>query len=334
MLPALAALRRRYQDAKITVITNCQLWDHRGAKEVLEPSPFKDRLLVLDDHPVQRDRFSFHMDAEKFKEIECDLFVNLSPFGNRGWFGAVVREMIFAKKLRAEYAVGFSMSTYSRWGIFNRVRYRLIKNEPRRSQEVLRKLGISLIENEDLLSHDIAARASVLKKIKEHGGNAESLFVINPGGKFSVQCWPADRFGIIANYVAEKYHSNVILTGVASERDIAEKIGKEAARSVINLVGETTISELVELLRLARACITNDTGTMHISGMIGIPTVALFTARFSPMHWFPAGKRVISIFSLIDCKFCYEDACQTKECLNAIEVDDVIEALEKVLSEG
>src|SRR4030042_4240951 len=79
MLPALAALRRRYPAATITIITNCQIWGQEGAMGLLEPSPFKDRLIVIDDNPVQRKGFKFVMDSEKCKGIKCDLFVNLSP---------------------------------------------------------------------------------------------------------------------------------------------------------------------------------------------------------------------------------------------------------------
>lgn len=334
MLPALAALRRRYQDAKITVITNCQIWDQQGAREVLELSPFMERLIILDDHPVQRHSFRFSMDSEKLNGIGCDLFVNLSPFGNRGWFGAVVREMIFAKKLGAHYAIGFQMSTYSRKGIFNRVQHYFIKNEPRRSEEILRKLGLKPNYNEDLFPKDTAAKQSVLKKLEDYGLSNQSLFVINPGSKFEVKCWPSERFIEIIRWIKQQYDAVIALTGIASERDLAEKIKRESGDYVVNLTGETTIKELVELLRSAKGCVTNDTGTMHISAMLGIPTVALFTVRLSPTHWLPVGKRVISIFSLTDCKYCYDDACQTKECLSAIEVADVIEAFERVLNEG
>ena len=332
MLPALAALRRRYQDAKITVVTNCQMWDQQGAKGVLEPSPFSNHLIILNDHPVQREGFSFHMIPKKFEGLQCDLFVNLSPFGNRGWFGAVVREMIFAKKIRAQYAIGFHMSTYSRKGLFNEVQHYFVKNEPRRSEEVLKRLGLSPAYHEDLLPKNNVARESVIKKLDEHNMNNKSLFVINAGAKLEAKCWPSERFAEAAKWVRRKYDAAVVLTGIAAERDISEKIKKELGNSVINLTGETTINELVELLRLAKACITNDTGTMHISDMVGIPTVALFTTRLSPTHWLPAGDKVISLFSLPGCKYCYDDSCQTRECLNAIEVEDVIEALEKVLS--
>jgi len=331
MLPALAALRRRYQTAKITIVTNCQIWDQEGAKSVLEPSPFKDRLIVVDDHPVQRKGLKFLMDSEKFKGIECDLFVNLSPFGNRGWFGAVVREMIFAKKLGAQYAIGFRMSTYSRKGIFNEVQLHFVKNEPRRSKEVLEKLVLLPVENEDLFSHDNSAKNAILKKVIGRGCTPSSLFVMNPGAKFKSKCWPAERFGEVANYVINKYQANVVLTGTNDERNVAEEIVRKTNDKVINLAGETTIQELVELLRIAVGCITNDTGTMHIAAMIRTPTVAIFSTRHSPSHWLSIGGRIISVFSLSDCCYCYDDFCESLECLNKIKVEDVLRSLDDVL---
>jgi ADP-heptose:LPS heptosyltransferase len=333
MLPALAALRRRYKSSKITVITNCQIWDQQGARGVLELSLLKDRLIVLDDHPVQRKGFRFLMDSAKFKGIPCDLFVNLSPFGNRGWFGAVVREMIFARKLGAQYAIGFRMSTYSRKGMFNKVQLHFVKNEPRRSKDVLQKLGLRPIENEDLFPHDSVAKETVLNKVTEHSDNPATLLVINPGAKFESKCWPVDRFAKVANYLIDRYKVCIVVTGNADERKIGEMIVKATDSKAINLAGKTTLQELVELLRCANGCVTNDTGVMHISSMIGTPTVAIFSLRLTPTHWLPVGKSIISLFSLETCKYCYDDTCQTKECLNAIEAEDVIKTLEKLLCE-
>lgn len=40
MLPALVVIRKRYRAATITVITNCEIWDHEAAIGVPEPSLF------------------------------------------------------------------------------------------------------------------------------------------------------------------------------------------------------------------------------------------------------------------------------------------------------
>jgi len=330
MLPALAALRRRYKQAKITVITNCQIWDRQGAIGVLEPSVYKDSLIVLNEDPVQRRGLRLWVDGTKFEETQCDLFVNLSPFGNRGRIGAVVREMIFAKKLGAKHAIGFRMSTYSRKGIFNKVQYRFVKNEPRRSREILKELGLKPVENEDLLPHDEAAKESILKKINRDGRDNRPIIVINPGAKFESKCWPPEYFAETAKWIYQEYHSNVIVTGTAPEKEIAERIVRSSGDFVTNLAGRTTIQELIELLRISRSCVTNDTGTMHIAAMVKTRTVGIFSARYSPSHWLPKGSNIISIFSLPECRDCYKEQCDTVECLKSVRVENVVKALDKM----
>ncbi len=332
MLPALAALRRRYRRAKITLITNCQIWHKNGANEVLGHSPYKDNLIILDDHPIQRKGIKFLIDDSKFNGIKCELFVNLSPFGNRGWIGAVVREMIFAKKLGAKYAIGFRMSTYSRRNIFNKVQHHFVRNEPRRSGEVLKEIGLKPVEDEDLLAHDPVARESILNKIRDVERDNRPIFVINPGGKFQAKCWPTEYFGSVARWLSEHYGATVAITGINDERDIADEVEKETSNGAINLAGKTTIQELVELLRMANGCITNDTGTMHIAAMVGVPTVAIFSMRFSPTHWLPVGDRVVSIFSFENCSFCYKDECTDTRCLKNIETEYVLQGLKELLS--
>lgn len=330
MLPALAALRRRYPRAKITVVTNCQMWDQEAARGVLQPSPYKDRLIILGEDPVQRNGFRFILN-ERLTNVSCDLFVNLSPFGNRGWIGAVAREMIFAKKLGSTHAVGYKFHSLSRRGKFNSLHHLFVNNEPSRSRDVLRALGIAPVTNEDLFPRLVEVRRTLLKKIGEKVRDAESFFIMNPGAKFSSKCWPVDRFGEVSRWLHNQYRCYVIITGTPEERSLGDAVVAAAGEYAINLAGETTIQELVELLRLSKGCVTNDTGTMHISAMVGVPTVALFTLRHSPVHWLPAGRNVISLFSEIDCIYCYSDDCKKPACLEGIRVEDVTHALQDIL---
>jgi ADP-heptose:LPS heptosyltransferase len=331
MLPALAAIRRKYRDAHITVISNCQIWEGRGASEVLAPSRFMDRLIIISDYPVERLGFKLVFNRHLFPDVECDLFINLSPFGNRGWIGAVIKELIFAYRLGASYAVGFHIASYSRKNWFNGVKHYFLQNEPRRSCRILNELGLTPIKGEDLFEKDIEAKESVVNKLRAQGWDGRPLYIINPGAKFMSKCWPAKRFGKIAGHIAASYGGLSVITGINSEREIAEEVVRASGVKVVNLAGLTSIQELVELLRLANGCITNDTGTMHIAAMIGAPTVAIFSVRQSPTHWFPIGQNVISLFSTLNCMFCYDDGCVKINCLKMIETRHVMDALEKLL---
>lgn len=332
LLPALAALRARWPEARITVVTHHQEWGREGAAGVLEPSPFKDDLVLLDRDPVLRSGWQLCLD-ERLSGLRADLFVNLSPFGNRGWLGAVVRELAFARKLGARRAVGFRMATWSRGRLFDRVQWRLVRNEPRRARDVLAELRLKPSEKRDLMPRDEAERTRLEELIRERGGNAGAFVVLHSGAKFAAKCWPAGRYAELGAWIADRYGATPVLTGSAGERDAAQRIVRAAAVPMVNLAGETTLTGLMELLRIAAGCIVNDTGTMHLAAMAGVPTVAIFSTRHSPTHWLPLGGNVVSLFSLPACRFCFNDTCGTGVCLAAISVDDVQRAFEQVVRE-
>jgi len=333
LLPSLATLRQHFSTATITVIINCQHWNQDAADGILGDSPFKDRIIILNDHPVRREGFHFVYDKERFIDVPCDLFVNLSPFGNRGWLGAVLREMIFARFLGARHAVGFQMSTLSRGALFNPVQYRFVRNEPRRGAEVLRELNLKVLISDDLLPVSKEAHDTVIAKLATLGGKNKHFFVLNPGAKFRSKCWPAERFGLVASHLFEKFGATSVVTGNAAEVEIANQVVVSARGYAVSLAGKTTIPELIELLRLSSGCVTNDTGTMHLAALLEIPTVALFSTRHSPTHWLPQGKRIVSLFTLPTCRYCYDDDCNEPKCLHAIGVDDVMEYLVRLIDE-
>ncbi|MGA7161092.1 MAG: glycosyltransferase family 9 protein, partial [Bacteroidota bacterium] len=100
----------------------------------------------------------------------------------------------------------------------------------------------------------------------------------------------------------------------------------------VNIAGETTIQELIELLRIAKICITNDTGTMHVAAVLQVPTVAIFNSKLPPTWWFPDNNQVVQIFSNTDCSLCDTFNCETRECLMNIRVDHVENAVVELMS--
>lgn len=331
ILSALAALKRRFPRATLTSVVNCDKYSTLFASEILGGVGFIDKVITLPDHPVQRQGLTFKINAPGIERGKCDLFVNLSPFGNRGWLGAVVREMIFARWLGAKRAVGFRVSSFGRTkGMFNAVQHYFMQNEPRRSTAVLDEIGIIPVSGEDLLPKSDEARNSVLIKLSDSREKGKPLFLLNPGAKFIMKRWPPDRFAKTASILSKEYGATIVIAGMQSERQLAEQVERTSGIEVINLAGKTTIKELVELLRIADACVTNDTGTMHLAAMTSTPTVALFSTRMSPSHWLPAGGNVVSVFSFASSTYSYSDEGGTSECLLNISVGDVLDAFSMV----
>lgn len=90
--------------------------------------------------------------------------------------------------------------------------------------------------------------------------------------------WPVERFAELARRLLDADPTRqILLTGIAAERPLAEKLQTLCPDERIhNLCGETDIRELPYLLRQCALLVTNDTGTMHLAIALRVPTLALF----------------------------------------------------------
>ncbi|HTR80003.1 MAG TPA: glycosyltransferase family 9 protein [Bacteroidota bacterium] len=323
-LPLIAALKKKYSSAKLTVVSWCG--DFPMA-ELLPAEPYIDTIITLHDHPVVRNGFRFPFSDNALASLRCDVFINLSPFGNRGVPGFVLREMIFAKKIHARYAIGFHMFSLGKQGILNRLQHYFVVNEPRRAETILKDLDLPKTGYGPVLPLDDRAKRSVRKKIKARTGSRSPVVVLNPGAKFMIKCWPVDRFASIASWLHEEFHARVVVTGVASEKRLGKEIINGSGRRGINLAGETSMAELIELLRMSALCVTNDTGTMHVAALLQTPIVAIFGTRISPTHWFPSSQRARVLFSFTPSSYSFNDDGGADESIRRIQVEDVKKAV-------
>ncbi len=333
MLPAMAAIRKRFPKARIVAVVNTQTYQGSGATGVLGGSPWIDRVYAVNDALVSRIGWKLHLDRGQIPEVRCDLFVNLSPFGNRGWLGAVLREIALARLLGARYAIGFKLHTLRVLpGLSAPHRQHFMRNEPRRPIEVLRPLGITP-DATGVLPIDWVAAASVEKKLRSAGIDERPFAVLHPGAKFAVKCWPADRFGQLARWLSSDCGYAAVVTGSGSEQQVVRAVTDVAGVSAVDFYAQTTVNELIELVRRAKVCVTNDTGTLHIAALLGIPTVALFSTRVSPALWFPKSANLVALFKLLECSYCQleNDDCSHRSCMTGITLAEVCTAVKQVL---
>ena len=329
MLPAIAAIKNKFPVARITAIVNCDAFSDKSARAIIGQSPMIDELITLPTHPVQRQGLRLFVNIPEKLSRDCDLFVNLSPFGNRGWIGAVVREMIYAKKLGAKEAVGFKMSTYSRNNIFNRVQHHFVKNEARRTYHVLEKMGIKPVAHKDLLPIDDVVKERVAGFISNHISNRDCpIAVINPGAKLTASHWPAERFGEIAMWLKEKHNAVVFVNGTEAEKKICERVVKASGGSAVDFSGKLSIQELIELLRMSKLLVTNNTGPMTLAGMTRTPMVVIASTRFSPTFYMPDSDRMVWVFSFDENSYSYDDSGGAGKDLLNIGISHVQNAIE------
>lgn len=326
-VPAIAALRQAYPGAKIAVATS---GPPAAIQELLSYQPLADDIVFLKENPVWRRGTLLEFDPALARLKWCDLFVNLHPSWDRGWAKSVLKKLLLARHIGAHSAVGLGVPTAARVGKPCRVPGLFVSNDPKRPQKVLEELGLAWPQAELSLPSSEDKASSIRRKI-EALGKEGPLIILNPGAWLPANRWPAERFGEVGRELQKSHAARIVCVGTEGEAPICSQTLQGIQG--LNLAGRTDVVELLELLRMANLCITNDTGTMHCASMVGCPTLALFATSKTPHMCFPLGRHVTVLLAYL--KDYYDGRWQgpPHESLLAIQTEDVVRAAEAMLGQ-
>ena len=153
------------------------------------------------------------------------------------------------------------------------------------------------------------------------------------GASIPERRWSRDNFIKVAEYLTEHGFSVVIL-GSKSDKKTASYI-KKKVKDVVDLTGETNLSDVAHILKVSNMFLTVDSGLMHIAHGLGIPTVAIFGPS-NEKKWSPRSTASVVINKHLECspcsKFGYTPMCSyNARCISSISVKDVIESVGKII---
>lgn len=198
--------------------------------------------------------------------------------------------------------------------------------------DIARAYGIETEEKD----YDFFVRSEELDYIdalfKENGLNKDDfLVVINPGGNWNLKRWPKENFARLSDRLIEEYRAKVIITGAESDIGLARDIATVMENHPIILCGRTTLGELAALMAKVDLVISNDSGPMHIAVSQRARVICLFGPT-SPRITGPYGKGdYIIIQKDIGCQIpCYQLNCNRARCMEAITVEEVLRAVQKI----
>ena len=156
--------------------------------------------------------------------------------------------------------------------------------------------------------------------------------VINPGAAFgSAKRWFPERFAAVANLVYSESNLLPLLIGGPGEVEIGEQVIKRIESDAVNLIGRTTVRQMMAVIARSSLMITNDSGPMHIAAALGIPVVALFGPT-DPVATAPASDRWRLVKKPVECAPCLKRKCPTDHrCMTNIEPEDVMKAVKDLL---
>lgn len=143
--------------------------------------------------------------------------------------------------------------------------------------------------------------------------------------------WLPDRFAEAAAAIAAQVSVQWVLFGTSADSEIGSTIEKALGENCQNRIGQTTLDELISELGACRLLLTNDTGTMHLATLLGVPVVAIFGST-EPRLTGPLGKRDLVIRHQVECSPCFLRKCPIDfRCMKAVGVDEVRDAVMSIL---
>jgi heptosyltransferase-2 len=170
---------------------------------------------------------------------------------------------------------------------------------------------------------------------KKFGVNLQPGLVLglNPGAEYGpAKRWPAERFIATALAIQAKTRCTWVILGgprdMATTAQIHAAIGAQGP--TLNLAGQTTLRELMAVLKLCRVLLTNDTGPMHVAAALGTPVVVPFGSTSPELTGpgLPGDRRHHLLTADAGCAPCFLRECPIDfRCMQRIGAERVVEAV-------
>jgi ADP-heptose:LPS heptosyltransferase len=342
--PALRALRRRYPDARLDVLTAPE------AVSLLANSPHVDQVHSLQLHPLGR---------------EHDVRGRVSAIGNFAGLLAQLR--------RARYDAAVLVHHLTLPGAPRKYRALLAAIAPSKSVGLDNGRGSFLdvrvpdhgfgSQHEADYALGLAAALDAALPAGERGLQLADLgwpdiapvplvvahpsrVAIHPGsGTYSVaRRWPLECFAEVAAALHASYGARVVLLGGPGEHDLVASLADHLGRPKwVSAVYPATARELAEMLSGCTLFIGNDSFPMHMAAAVGIPLVAVFGPS-NACAWGPyapecPGQAVLVRRDDLPCSPClytghalgYPQGCPPRMCLTLLGSEPVLAAARRLL---
>ncbi|MBU3614524.1 glycosyltransferase family 9 protein [Polynucleobacter sp. Latsch14-2] len=226
--------------------------------------------------------------------------------------------------------------------------------------EKLRLLEVFFKNPAELFSKPISVTPPIGEALSPliAGKLQQPYVVIHPGPLTAYKRWPLAHWQDLISWLV-KHGFQVVLSASPAKQDIElnhailSLLNDETLQKVINAAGQLSIPQAGSLIRGAVLYVGVDTSITHLAAACNIPTIALFGAtpptNFGPWpngfigkqpYQLRARTQTVGNVTILqgpgDCVPCRKAGCEDRvgsrsECLDFLEPNQVIEAIEQAL---
>ncbi len=338
-LPALWVVRKHFAGARLSLLHDRQA---RGlfvsAEDVLRGSNLIDNFITYTVDFSAWGRFLSPLRKivllKRLRAEHFDTLVYLAP--RLGMPRSVQRDRLFFRAAGIRTFIGMEGS----WELPTRRPGEPLPAMPHVADQMLARLAESGIPvpaaGHGRIGLNLCAddeRQAAIWLQAQYGGPRQGFIAVAPGSNRSVNIWPRERFEAVVRQLIGRFDIWPIIFGGAKDREVGDQLVKAWGRGYV-AAGPLSVRSAAAVLKQCLLYVGNDTGTMHLAAAMGVPCVAIFSARNPPGKWEPYGQQHKVFRVRIDCEGCMLDTCIERgmECILSIDIDEVQAACATVLT--
>jgi heptosyltransferase-2 len=302
-LPVLDYLRQHFPGARLTVMVGPR------PQQIFDQNPQIDRLIIYDKYASLSRKIAlfFALKKEKF-----DVIIDL-------------RNTLYGALLPARYKTSpFLVIPHTIIHAKDRHLYRL--------QRALKQSSPLVVSLHQMLFTSNDDQEIVQRLLQQHHIHPQQRIVlVSPETGGANRKWPLERVTEVCQVLSNEYV--VLIIGKNSPSLKLPAVPEGAKGAIVDLSGLTTLSQLMYLITQSSLMITADTGTLQLASYLNKPVVVLFGAS-DDRRYGPWSEKFRVVKKEIFCSPCQKAQCLygTIECMELIQVQDVVRAANELLS--
>ena len=292
MMPAIAALERKYPDARFSfLLSKC------GSSAIVKNHP---KLLAY--YEIEKIDRNLYKSLLALKKTGPDLSIvatGMNPFRS----GLVCRYL--GVRIRVGETFGKKQNYYTVTVPFNASGHEVENNLAMAAAAggvMAEKPGFTIYTSPE----DKAFAASFVKR---ESLTSRRIIGLHPGSGANMMYkrWPIDRFIGVCRALLEDDGLQVLVFGGEDELDLGDAVVAALGGRVVNCAGKATILQSFELMKYCTLLMANDTSLLHLATVAGIPVVAVYGPTSDRLVG-PVGVPHRTVTHAITCRPCYQTA--------------------------
>lgn len=270
---AIYALRQHYPQANITLLAN-----HIG-RDICPPGSIVDEHLAYE---TLKQRGLLGAIAE-IRRRRFDLAVNLKWSSQAStlvsWFSGAETAGAGPRILRHFYDHSPPRHTDED----NRHEY--LKN-----LDIAEAVGVPHAEPRAYLHRGQVDREFAAEFYRTKGLDPTNTLLLAPGASSPLKAWPAERYVEIGRRFVRELGGRILVSGGKQDAAVAAQVTAQIGADAV-LAPQSTLSQIGAITELARLCICNNSGMLHIAYATETPVLCINTS----LAWAPYGPLATGI---------------------------------------